>query len=130
MAHRRKWAWSGWRGGSSSTDSRSLHPGVSKAELNLILSDPVEKFNPCPGAVSLPIKETWALRDHGLASFLPTRSGGSSIFSGCRVTCRTTFGLSLSANRLPLVVVYSISTVGSIGGGWLSSTLLEAAKRN
>lgn len=35
------------------------------------------------------------------------------------------YKLDLSALGLPLVVVYSASTVGSIGGGWLSSALLK-----
>ena len=36
-----------------------------------------------------------------------------------------TFGLSLYQAILPLLVLYNITTVGSIGGGWLSSKLID-----
>ena len=37
----------------------------------------------------------------------------------------TVYKLDLSHLGLPLVVVYQASTIGSIGGGWLSSTLIR-----
>jgi ACS family hexuronate transporter-like MFS transporter len=98
-----------------------LHPRVSKAELDLILSDPVEKIQSVPWSSVLPIKETWVF---AIGKFLTDPIWWFYLFWLPRYL-QTTFGLSLSANRLPLVVVYSISTVGSIGGGWLSSTLLK-----
>ncbi len=104
-----------------------LHPGVSQAELNLILSDPVEKIQSVPWSRVLPIKETWVF---AIGKFLTDPIWWFYLFWLPRYL-QTTFGLSLSANRLPLVVVYSISTVGSIGGGWLSSRLLKrGAKLN
>ncbi len=36
-----------------------------------------------------------------------------------------TYGIDLSNLGLPLVVVYQASTIGSIGGGWISSALLK-----
>jgi MFS transporter, ACS family, hexuronate transporter len=36
-----------------------------------------------------------------------------------------TYGLDLESLGLPLVVIYQASTVGSIGGGWISSALLR-----
>jgi ACS family hexuronate transporter-like MFS transporter len=36
-----------------------------------------------------------------------------------------TYGLDLSSLGLPLVIIYQASTIGSIGGGWISSTLLR-----
>ncbi|MGH9560278.1 MAG: MFS transporter, partial [Terracidiphilus sp.] len=41
---------------------------------------------------------------------------------------QSTFHLSLSQNRLPLVMVYLIGTVGSVGGGWISSALLNRGR--
>ncbi len=35
------------------------------------------------------------------------------------------FGLGLSTLGAPLVVIYSMASVGSVGGGWLSSALLQ-----
>ncbi len=101
-----------------------LHPGVSKGELDLILSDPVEKTESVPWSKVLPLKETWVF---AIGKFLTDPIWWFYLFWLPRYL-QTTFGLSLSANRLPLVVVYSISTVGSIGGGWISSALLSRGR--
>jgi ACS family hexuronate transporter-like MFS transporter len=100
------------------------HRGVSKAELDLILSDPVEKLETVPWSRVLPCKETWAF---AIGKFLTDPIWWFYLFWLPRYL-QSTFGLSLSSNRLPLVIVYSVSTVGSIGGGWISSTLLNAGK--
>ena len=100
------------------------HPSVSKAELELILSDPVEKLEAVPWSRVLPRKETWAF---AIGKFLTDPIWWFYLFWLPRYL-QSTFGLSLSSNRLPLVIVYSVSTVGSIGGGWISSTLLNAGK--
>jgi ACS family hexuronate transporter-like MFS transporter len=34
------------------------------------------------------------------------------------------YGLTLDKLGLPLIIIYSMTTIGSIGGGWLSSTLI------
>jgi ACS family hexuronate transporter-like MFS transporter len=100
------------------------HRSVSKSELDLILSDPVEKLESVPWKRVLPRKETWAF---AIGKFLTDPIWWFYLFWLPRYL-QTTFGLSLSENRLPLVVVYSVSTVGSIGGGWISSSLLRAGK--
>ncbi len=100
------------------------HRGVSQAELALILSDPVEKIESVPWRRVLPCKETWAF---AIGKFMTDPIWWFYLFWLPRYL-QSTFGLSLSQNRLPLVVVYSISTVGSIGGGWISSTLLNRGK--
>jgi ACS family hexuronate transporter-like MFS transporter len=100
------------------------HPSVSRAELDLILSDPIEKLDAIPWSRVLPCKETWAF---AIGKFLTDPIWWFYLFWLPRYL-QSTFGLSLSSNRLPLVVVYSVSTVGSIGGGWISSSLLRAGK--
>ncbi len=100
------------------------HPSVSQSELDLILSDPVEKTESVPWSKVLPLKETWVF---AIGKFLTDPVWWFYLFWLPRYL-QTTFGLSLSANRLPLVVVYSISAVGSIGGGWISSALLSSGK--
>lgn len=100
------------------------HRSVSKAELELILSDPVEKLEAVPWSRVLPRKETWAF---AIGKFLTDPIWWFYLFWLPRYL-QSTFGLSLSSNRLPLVVVYSVSTVGSIAGGWISSTLLNSGK--
>jgi len=97
------------------------HRGVSSHELALILSDPVEKVHAVPWSHVLPAKETWAF---AIGKFLTDPIWWFYLFWLPRYL-QSTFGLSLSANRLPLVMVYAISTVGSVGGGWISSALLN-----
>jgi ACS family hexuronate transporter-like MFS transporter len=100
------------------------HPGVSQGELDLILSDPIEKTESVPWSKVLPLKETWVF---AIGKFLTDPIWWFYLFWLPRYL-QTTFGLSLSENRLPLVIVYSISAVGSIGGGWISSALLGRGK--
>ncbi|ACO31961.1 MULTISPECIES: MFS transporter [Acidobacterium] len=100
------------------------HRSVSEAELQLILSDPVEKLERVPWKQVLPCKETWAF---SIGKFLTDPIWWFYLFWLPRYL-QTTFGLSLSSNRLPLVIVYSISIVGSVGGGWISSLLLNSGR--
>lgn len=100
------------------------HPSVSQAELDLILSDPIEKIATVSWSRVLPVKETWAF---AIAKFLTDPVWWFYLFWLPRYL-QSTFGLSLEQNRLPLVMVYVISTVGSIGGGWISSALLGRGK--
>ena len=97
------------------------HRSVSAEELALILSDPVERVQSVPWGRVFPCKETWAF---AIAKFLTDPIWWFYLFWLPRYL-QSTFHLSLSSNRLPLVVVYSISVVGSVGGGWLSSMLLK-----
>ncbi len=101
-----------------------LHRSVSKSELELILSDPAESLNRVPWSRVLPCRETWAF---AIGKFLTDPIWWFYLFWLPRYL-QSTFGLSLASDRLPLVAVYSISTVGSIGGGWISSGLLKAGK--
>lgn len=100
------------------------HRRVSRAELALILSDPLEALERVPWSRVLPRKETWAF---SIGKFLTDPVWWFYLFWLPRYL-QTTFGLSLAQDRLPLVIVYCISTVGSIGGGWISSALLGAGK--
>ncbi len=100
------------------------HPMVSKTELDLILSDPVESLKTVPWRRVLPRKETWAF---AIGKFLTDPIWWFYLFWLPRYL-QSTFNLSLAQNRMPLVVVYAVSTVGSIAGGWISSSLLKAGK--
>ena len=97
------------------------HPTVSPEDLALILSDPVEKVQSVPWARVFPCKETWA---YAIAKFLTDPIWWFYLFWLPRYL-QTTYHLSLATNRLPVVAVYSISIVGSVGGGWLSSALMN-----
>ncbi|HTX41047.1 MAG TPA: MFS transporter [Acidobacteriaceae bacterium] len=101
-----------------------LHRSVSQSELELILSDPAEKIERVPWSGVLPHRETWAF---AIGKFLTDPIWWFYLFWLPRYL-QSTFGLSLESDRLPLVIVYSVATVGSIGGGWISSGLLRAGR--
>lgn len=101
-----------------------LHRSVSRSELDLILSDPAERLESVAWRRVLPLRETWAF---AIGKFLTDPIWWFYLFWLPRYL-QSTFGLSLAADRLPLVAVYSIATVGSIGGGWISSGLLKAGR--
>ncbi len=94
---------------------------MSAAELAYIRSDPAERSEPVAWLGLLTHRQTWAfvlgkfLTDpiwwfylYWLPKFLDAR-----------------FGVKLAAVALPLIVIYLVADVGSVGGGWLSSTLIK-----
>jgi ACS family hexuronate transporter-like MFS transporter len=97
------------------------HRSVSPAELALILSDPVEKVESVPWSRVLPRKETWA---YGIAKFLTDPIWWFYLF-WLPMYFQETFHLKLTQLPLPMLVIYNASSVGSIGGGWLSSSLIN-----
>jgi MFS transporter, ACS family, hexuronate transporter len=97
------------------------HRGVSKAELALILSDPPEKLESVPWKRVLPCKETWAF---AIGKFLTDPIWWFYLF-WIPGYLQTTFHLSLAQIRVPVMLAYAISIVGSIGGGWLSGALIS-----
>ena len=96
------------------------HPGVSKSELALILSDPGERIASVPWSHVLPCKETWAF---AIAKFLTDPIWWFYLF-WIPGYLQTTFHLSLVQARTPVVMAYAISIIGSVGGGLLSSTMI------
>jgi MFS transporter, ACS family, hexuronate transporter len=97
------------------------HSSVSKAELDLILSDPAEKVASVPWSRVLPRKETWAF---AIGKFLTDPIWWFYLF-WIPGYLQSTFHLNLAQSRVPVVLAYSISIVGSIGGGLLSSLLIK-----
>lgn len=100
------------------------HPHVSPAELTLILSDPVETIKSVPWSHVVPRKETWAF---AVGKFLTDPVWWFYLFWIPRYL-QSTFHLTLEQNRMPVMLAYSISIFGSIGGGWLSSILIKRGK--
>ena len=95
---------------------------VSRQELALIQSDPEE-----PESVSVPwrtlvtLPQAWAV---GLGKFFTDPIWWVYLFWMPDFLSRN-LKLDLKGMALPLFVVYSGASVGSIGGGWLSSRLLK-----
>jgi ACS family hexuronate transporter-like MFS transporter len=65
-----------------------------------------------------PLRQTWAF---AVGKFMLDPSGGFTCF-GCPIF--SSAGMDRSdENRL--LVIYNVSSIGSIGGGWLSSTMIH-----
>ena len=98
------------------------HPKVSPTELAFIRSDaPDTTVQAVPWARLLHYRQTWAFAAgklfadpvwwfylYWLPKFLDTK-----------------YGIKLSGLAAPLIAIYLIADVGSIGGGWLSSALIN-----
>lgn len=96
-------------------------PRVSASELALINSDPVEPSTKIAWSHLLPHRQTWAfllgkvMTDpiwwfylYWLPGFLNAR-----------------YGLTITRMGLPLLIIYNVCTVGSIGGGWLPAQFIK-----
>jgi ACS family hexuronate transporter-like MFS transporter len=97
------------------------HPRLSADELALIRSDSVpETTESLPWRRVFPVRETWAFA----AAKLPDAVWYFYLFWGS-FFLNARFGLELKGLALPLIVIYVLADVGSVGGGWLSSALLK-----
>ena len=95
---------------------------LSQKELAHILSDPAE---PAPEKIGwlrlLKYKQTWAIV---IGKFLTDPIWWFYLYwLGKFLNAR--FGLTLIKLGLPLIAVYALADVGSVGGGWLSSALIK-----
>ncbi len=97
------------------------HPKLSRAELAHIQSDPMEPTTRIAWARLLPHRQTWAF---ALGKFLTDPVWWVYLFWLPKFL-NTTYGLNITQIGLPLVVIYVVADVGSIGGGWLSSSLIK-----
>jgi len=98
-----------------------VHKKVSGQELKLIESDPADKVATYPWQRLLPRRQTWAF---GLGKFLTDPVWWFYLF-WLPLYFQETFGLKLTQLPVPMLVIYNTSSVGSIGGGWLSSALIN-----
>ena len=97
------------------------HPRLGSAELAYIRSDPVEKITPIPWARLIGHRQTWAF---ALGKFMTDPVWWLYLFWIPDFLNRS-YGLNLTSIGLPIVVIYLIADIGSIGGGWLSSALIK-----
>ncbi len=97
------------------------HKKVSSQELAHIQSDPPDRVESVPWLRLFPKKETWAF---AIAKALTDPIWWFYLFWFPKYL-QETFSLSLKEIVLPTIIVYNICTVGSVGGGWLSSALLD-----
>lgn len=99
----------------------STHPRVSAAELAYIRSDPADPPVQIPWLSLIAHRQTWAV---ALAKFGTDPIWWLYLFWIPDFLHRR-YGIDLQSMAAPLVVIYLIADVGSVGGGWLSSTLLK-----
>ena len=97
------------------------HPRLSPAELAYIQSDPAEPVTKIPWATLIPHKQTWAF---AIGKFMTDPIWWVYLFWLPKFL-NTNYGLNITQIGLPLVVIYIAADVDSIGGGWLSSTLIK-----
>jgi len=101
--------------------SPASHPGLSDAERAYINSDPPDPVVHVSWKTLLPHRQTWTV---ATAKFMTDPIWWLYLFWIPDFFSRR-FGLSLMELGPPVVVVYLVSDVGSVFGGWLSSTLLK-----
>jgi ACS family hexuronate transporter-like MFS transporter len=97
------------------------HPGVSAAELAYIRSDPPEPATKMSWGKILPHRQAWTF---AAAKFMTDPIWWLYLFWIPDFLYRN-HGLSLTGMGLPIVIIYLIGDVGSVGGGWLSSALIK-----
>ncbi|MGE0173958.1 MAG: MFS transporter [Oligoflexales bacterium] len=98
-----------------------VHPRVSAAELAYIRSDPPEAVTPVRWGKLFGYRQTWAF---SVGKFLTDPIWWLYLFWIPDFLSRN-HGLDLKSIGLPVVVIYLVADIGSIGGGWISSALLK-----
>lgn len=97
------------------------HPKLGAAELALIRSDPAEPQVNVPWSKIVPHRQAWAF---AIGKFLTDPIWWLYLYWVPDFLNRS-YGLDLKNIGPPLIVIYLLADVGSIGGGWLSSALLR-----
>lgn len=101
-----------------------VHPSVSKAELDYITSDPQEPASDVRWIKLIPHRETWAF---ATGKFIIDPVWWFLLFWIPDFLQRD-HGLQLVQLGLPIMVIYLLADVGSIAGGWLSSSMIHRGK--
>jgi ACS family hexuronate transporter-like MFS transporter len=98
------------------------HPRVTRAELDYIRSDQPETMTPVPWASLLRYRQTWA--------FVIGKSLTDPVWLfylfWLPKFLDANWGVKLSGLAVPLVAIYILADVGSVGGGWFSSRLISS----
>jgi ACS family hexuronate transporter-like MFS transporter len=99
------------------------HPEVSTVELAYIRSDPPDPEVKIPWRKLLPHRQTWAF---AIGKFMTDPIWWLYLFWVPDFLNRK-YGVEVSVAKMgpPLITIYLIADIGSIGGGWISSHLLK-----
>jgi MFS transporter, ACS family, hexuronate transporter len=101
-----------------------LHPRVSKSELEYIASDPQVASPKVKWIKLIPHRQTWAFV---IGKFLTDPIWWFLLFWIPDFLQRS-HGLKLTQIGLPIMAIYVLADIGSIGGGWLSSWMIHRGK--
>ncbi len=94
-------------------------PKISQSELHYIQSEPISVAATIPWKKLITYRQTWAF---SIAKFLTDPIWWFYLYWLPKFF-DSRFHLGLSHLGLPLIIVYNISAVGSVGGGWLPALL-------
>ncbi|HLA69003.1 MAG TPA: MFS transporter [Bacteroidota bacterium] len=108
------WWWAGYK-------RPEDHPKVTPEELALIQSDPPDATTPIKWRSLLPHRQTWAF---AIAKFMTDPIWWMYLY-WVPDFLNKSHGITLLNIGLPLVTIYVIADIGSIGGGWISSALIK-----
>ena len=97
------------------------HPRVTPAEVAYVRSDPPESTVKVPWLTLIPHRQTWAF---AIGKLMTDPIWWLYLFWMPDFFSRN-YGLSLLELGPPIIVIYLVADVGSIGGGWLSSSLIR-----
>jgi MFS transporter, ACS family, hexuronate transporter len=97
------------------------HPKVSAAELAHIQSDPTEASTPVPWSQLLGYRQTWA---YAIGKFLTDPIWWFYLYWLPKFL-DARFHIQLEQVAAPLIVIYLLADVGSVGGGWLSGFFIR-----
>lgn len=98
------------------------HKRVDKKELEFILSDKEEEVKTkVPWLKLLQYKQTWAFV---IGKFLTDPIWWFYLY-WLPAFLNQKYGLNLSNIGWPLIIIYTMTSIGSIGGGWLSGKLMN-----
>lgn len=97
------------------------HPKLSKQELAHIQSDPPEPSAKIKWSKLFPHRQTWAF---AIAKFMTDPIWWLYLF-WVPDFLHKSHGITLLNVGLPLVAIYLIADIGSVGGGWISSALIK-----
>lgn len=97
---------------------------LSSSELAYIHSDAEEPVRRIPWRRLIPHRQTWAF---AIGKFMTDPIWWVYLFWLPKFL-NTRFNLNILELGLPLIVIYVIADVGSIGGGWLSSSLIKRGR--
>ncbi|HET8925282.1 MAG TPA: MFS transporter [Candidatus Acidoferrum sp.] len=100
------------------------HPLVSKRELEYIRSDPQEPQGKIKWGRLVPLRQTWSF---AMGKFLTDPIWWFYLF-WVPGFLQVKHGLALTGIGIPIVAIYLISDVGSVAGGWISSSLMKRGR--